>query len=78
MEVEVPVGVEIHWKCPQHEFAGRVAYCVYREIGYFVGVEFAPGIRWSQTAYEPEHLLDVNQLLEAAASATAPVPATQK
>jgi len=28
----------------QQVFAGRVRYCVYREIGYFIGVEFRTGI----------------------------------
>jgi hypothetical protein len=63
LEFEVPVGSEIHWKSPNQEFAGRVCYCAYREIGYFVGVEFAPGRKWSQSAYEPQHLLDVDKLL---------------
>jgi hypothetical protein len=63
MEEEVPVGSSIYWKSPNQEFGGRVRYCEYREIGFFVGVEFAPGSKWSQTSFEPQHLLDVNQLL---------------
>jgi len=63
MELEVPVGVEIRWRSGKQEFTGKVVYCTYREIGYFVGVEFAPGQKWSQSEYEPEHLLDINDLL---------------
>lgn len=63
-EVELPVGARLRWKSPQQEFSGTVRYCEYREIGYFIGVEFAPGAKWSQSDYEPGHLLDVNKLLE--------------
>lgn len=62
MEVEVPVGSRIRWACNSQEFAGHVRYCEYRQIGYFVGVEFAPGSKWSQTEYQPQHLLDIRKL----------------
>jgi hypothetical protein len=54
---------EIHWGSPQQAFTGRVRYCVYREIGYFVGVEFKPESRWSKKIYRPQHLLDLQQLI---------------
>jgi len=41
----------------------RVRYCVYREIGYFVGVQFGPDTKWSEKTYRPEHLLDLQQLI---------------
>jgi hypothetical protein len=64
LEMEVPIGSRISWETPQQKFAGRVRYCVYREIGYFVGVEFAHDIKWSESSYQPEHLLDVRKLLQ--------------
>jgi len=63
-EAAVPLGVEIHWASPKREFAGYVRYCVYREIGYFVGVEFDPTSKWSKKAYKPQHLLDLKRLME--------------
>ena len=63
METAVPLGTRIHWDSPQQEFAGCVRYCVYREIGYFVGVEFEPGTKWSRKVYRPQHLLDPKRLL---------------
>lgn len=66
METAVPLGVEIRWECPKQEFTGYVQYCVYREIGYFVGVEFDSKSRWSKKAYRPQHLLDLQQLMERA------------
>jgi hypothetical protein len=40
-----------------------VRYCAYREIGYFVGVQFDPACRWSKAHYRPQHLLDLEQLI---------------
>jgi len=65
-ESEVPLGVILHWSSPKQEFEGSVRYCVYREIGYFVGVEFAPKSRWSKKGYKPQHLLDLQKLVERA------------
>jgi hypothetical protein len=41
----------------------RGRYCVYREIGYFVGVHFDPASQWSKANYRPQHLLDPTRLL---------------
>jgi hypothetical protein len=59
----VPTGVEIRWKSRQNEFVGRVRYCLYREIGYFVGVEFISGSKWSESDFRPQHLLDLQKLM---------------
>jgi hypothetical protein len=58
MEAPLQMGMRIHWETPQQKFSGTVCYCEYREIGYFIGVEFAPGTRWSEEDYQPQHLLD--------------------
>jgi hypothetical protein len=63
METAVPLGIGIRWECPKREFAGYVRYCVYREIGYFVGVEFDSTSRWSKAAYKPQHLLALKRLV---------------
>ena len=65
-ESAVPLGVILHWSCPNQEFAGEVRYCVYREIGYFVGVEFDSRSRWSKKGYKPQHLLDLQKLVDRA------------
>jgi len=66
LENAVPKGAEIRWASPKQEFTGHVCYCVYREIGYFVGVEFQEGTHWSKGTYKPQHLLDLQQLLKKA------------
>jgi hypothetical protein len=63
LETAVPLGVEIRWQSSKHEFTGTVRYCVYREIGYFVGVEFAAESKWSEKSYKPQHLLDLQKLM---------------
>jgi PilZ domain len=63
MEAPIPLGVEIRWDQPTQEFHGSVRYCVYREIGYFVGVEFDPSFKWSEKAFQPQHLLDLRTLV---------------
>ena len=62
-EVPVPLGVALHWHSPKKEFCGTVRYCVYREIGYFVGVRFDASSKWSRKAYRPQHLLDLEKLM---------------
>lgn len=63
LETALPLGAEIRWESPKQEFAGRVRYCVYREIGYFIGVEFESATKWSKRAYKPRHLLDLKRLM---------------
>jgi hypothetical protein len=63
VEMPVPPGVPIRWSSRGHEFSGNVRYCVYREIGYFVGVEFVADSKWSGRTYQPQHLLDLQKLL---------------
>lgn len=63
LEMPVPLGVEIRWMSPRQEFKGCVRYCVYREIGYFVGLQFAAETKWSRKEFQPEHMLDMPRLL---------------
>jgi hypothetical protein len=63
LEAAVPLGVEMHWECETQKFVGRVRYCIYRDIGYFVGVEFNGATKWSEQVYKPRHLLDLKQLV---------------
>ncbi len=63
LDTAIPVGAELRWSSPKKEFAGKVRYCVYREIGYFVGVEFSADSKWSRRTYKPQHLLDLDLLV---------------
>jgi hypothetical protein len=64
MESSVPEGSIVRWSSAGKEFEGHVRYCEYRDIGYFVGIEFREGSKWSARAYEPPHLLDHQDVAE--------------
>ena len=66
LETPVPLAAKISWDSHKHRFSGLVRYCVYREIGYFVGVEFEAGSHWSQRCFKPQHLLNLQTLMRAA------------
>jgi PilZ domain len=79
IERPVPLGCTVRITYPNGELTGRVKYCVFREIGYFLGVEFDPGNRWSQRDFRPRHLLDPRRLVTRASNRlkgqrTAPSP----
>lgn len=64
LQLDRPIlaGTLIRVTYPKGEFLGRACYCMYKEAGYFVGLEFEPGSRWSPRAFRPQHLLDPRQL----------------
>ena len=59
----IPLNTPFRISYPNGELMGVVKYCVFREIGYFLGVEFEPGNRWSQRQFRPQHLLDPRRLM---------------
>lgn len=63
METEVPLGATMNIHLPKGDLAGRVCYCVYRDIGYFVGLRFDPGVKWSSRSFKPMHLFDPQELV---------------
>jgi hypothetical protein len=64
----IPLQTTLRISYPKGELQGRVCYCVYREIGYFLGIEFEPGFRWSLRQFRPQHLLDPRRLVAKAVS----------
>ena len=54
----LPLHTKVRIGYGSGELCGKVRYCVYREIGFFAGIEFDPQSRWSQSEFEPRHLLD--------------------
>ena len=62
-EIPVSIGTRVDVHCPGEKLAGTVRYCVYREIGYFVGIELDQSSRWSRQQFEPQHLLDLEELV---------------
>ena len=66
----IPLGSPMRITYPKGELVGIVRYCVFREIGYFLGVEFEDGCRWSQRHFRPQHLLDPRKLVIRAVNRT--------
>ena len=62
LDIAVPLQTTIQIGYPKGKLHGRIRYCVFREIGYFLGVEFDPGQKWSKSAFKPQYLFDPRQL----------------
>ena len=75
VERPVPLGTPYRIHYPKGILSGKVKYCVFREIGYFLGIEFEPGTRWSRNDFRPQHLLDPRKLASQIAEDAAPEPA---
>ena len=65
LEMAIPMAAQVSWESPKQMFNGSVRYCVYREIGYFVGVQFDESCKWSKKTFRPQHLLDLKRLMNA-------------
>ena len=68
VDTPIPLQTPLRISYPKGELQGKVCYCVYREIGYFLGVEFEPGFRWSLRQFKPQHLLDPRRFVSRAAT----------
>ena len=66
LEKPVPVNSSIQIRLSKGYLRGSVRYCVYRDIGYFVGLQFDTGFKWSRRMHQPEHMLDLQRLLSRA------------
>ena len=63
VERPIPLGTSIRVTHPKGELICRVKYCVFREIGYFLGVEFEDGSKWAESEFKPQHMLDPRKLV---------------
>jgi hypothetical protein len=70
----MPLETRLAVRHARGQLEGTVKYCVYRDIGYFVGMEFAPAHGWSSSDFLPEHILDLRQLVDRGS----PAPARRK
>jgi hypothetical protein len=63
VESEVPLRTTIRMKVMKTQYVGEIRYCVFREYGFFLGVQFEPGVKWNSRAFKPLHLFDPSSLL---------------
>src|SRR5262249_29195394 len=59
----IPANTVVKILHPKGQLQGRVRYCVYRDIGYFVGLQFEANSKWSRKDFQPQHMLDMPRLL---------------
>lgn len=64
VEEEIPLRSQIRITVMNQQYSGEVRYCVFREFGYFLGVQFEPGVRWNSRSFRPLHLFDPRRLLD--------------
>lgn len=65
VEAEIPLRTIIRMTVMKNEYVGELRYCVFREFGYFLGVQFMPGVKWNSRAFKPLHLFDPRRLMDA-------------
>lgn len=69
VEDEIPLRTIVRITIMQNSYVGEIRYCVFREFGYFLGVQFEAGVKWNARAFKPLHLFDPRELLETQAEA---------
>jgi len=62
-EMPLPMNTHLELQYRKARLEGTVSYCFFREIGYWVGVQFSPDKKWSQRQFRPKHMLDLKKLL---------------
>lgn len=62
LENPLPLGTEVMVRVGQTELKGITRHATSGEAGFLVGIEFHPDSRWSADLYEPEHMLDPQEL----------------
>lgn len=77
VEAPIPLHTIVRIAYPKGGLQGTVRYCVYREIGYFLGIEFEAGSRWSQRQFKPQHMLDPRRLVIRSVNRTKLLPEAQ-
>lgn len=66
VEASLPEGTPITIQYGDGSLVGTVRYCVFRDSGYFLGVQLEDGCKWSSQHYRPQHLVDPRDLVDLA------------
>ena len=64
VDEELPLGTPVEISYPNGALAGVVKYCVYREIGFFLGVQFEDQKKWNALRFKPQYMFDPRQLMD--------------
>jgi len=74
VDTQIPLGVVVEVNYPKGRFSGEVRYCAFRDIGFYVGLMFDTGSRWSEKSFKPMHLFDPRTLAKRFTKAEKPSP----
>jgi hypothetical protein len=64
LETPVPLDSKVVIQYGDGELIGTARHCVFRDGGYFLGIEFTEGCRWSTLNFRPKHLINPRELVE--------------
>jgi len=69
VQLETPVqkGTRITVNYGDGEMTATVRYCLYRDLAYFLGLQFEEGCKWSTKRFRPQYMLDSRELVLRAA-----------
>jgi hypothetical protein len=69
LQLERPVqkGTHITVNYGDGEMPATVRYCLYRDLAYFLGLQFDDGCKWSTKRFRPQYMLDPRELVLRAA-----------
>ena len=62
LEEPLEVGSTVTLMIGDAAFGGHVAYSVFRDYGYFVGIRFSDETLWSSDTVIPEHLTSLDAI----------------
>jgi hypothetical protein len=63
VEAAVREGTAVRVHYGDGELVGVIRYCILRDIGFILGMEFSDGCRWSTKHFRPQHMIDPRQLV---------------
>ena len=65
VQLEAPVqkGTRVTVKYGDGEMPATVRYCLYRDLAYFLGLQFEDGCKWSAKRFRPQYMLDPRELV---------------
>ena len=64
LEEMIPIGAPVVISSGETQLCGNVLYCVYRDFGYFVGIQLRDETRWSSGVFVPQHLTDLGAFVD--------------
>ena len=64
LDKAVANGTRVQIRYGDGELYGTVKHCCFHDTGYFIGVHFEDGCRWSTKHFRPQHLLDPRDLIQ--------------